>query len=268
MAKNSKKQAVTTSTDSKVIKYLKSAKRNDKGELIAVYGELAIPSNIVDIIRFVMLFTAVLENRILCNLAYDISKCEDDTLKAEKTAIYAFLADNYNSEALKYYNVEVAKCKDNADIKADFTFIKWLADCALGFEKGTKGNFGESCNALVLAVKPVLNYLVENKTITDKHAKDCKEAFNLFANNRLATTNNSGLFKNYHVEFKTCDIMHILLCLETRYKWDKKGFNKAEINPNILGFEILRTALKRTFRFDCEEVKKVDIFGTLEVKKL
>ena len=244
------------------MKYLTSgfeATKNSNNELVITFKEreLHTPKNIVDATTFEAVLVTILENdslkRLEAQLAIDIKAENSEAIALDEAAIEVFKTSRH---------VVVNPSNDT-----DASFYNALKWCAVGIDKKTETFVNNDENSVVNRLPSIMAKALvmvhNNKAVSVSDMKVLKELCNEFANKYMATSNESGVFKKFHVDFSTKSIMQIVTKLEGRVKWTaKEGFSSKVLNTDEICLEILRRAADSTFKFSIapkaqKAVKKV-----------
>lgn len=232
------------------MKYLSSkhdiiTKQDGTKQVTLFEKELATPKNLIDDDKAIKAF----ENGLASLLeSVSLEKMQDEKkrlVKAEKDA----------SDMDTIISIFEEKRTKGAKIaKDDMLFFKALVWAVCGIPKGKE--FSDADNLYSLC-KKAFHSVKDNKAINKDDMQTLKSAFDTFCNKYLVTKNTSGIFKNYHVEYKTSHVMQVVTKLEKRVKWTAKGMVCDLISANDVCLEILRTALQNVFDFDATNDKYI-----------
>ena len=224
------------------MKYYANYTINDKNEIVLTTREFPCPKNVINADLFDTALKASLEKRFLSRLC-------DMRNKAEKDG---------DTSKLNEINAVIDKlCKECADIPKeltddDKTFIKYMTIVVAGT---SKAQAWENTDGIISAIAPCLRKVIDAKSPSSEELKAFKQALNDFCYNRLGTTNKSGLFKNFHIEFNNNSAMHIVTKAEPDVKACADGLimkalseNKSLLNKVCV--EILRIGAMQDLKFN------------------
>ena len=236
------------------MKYLTNsfeASKNQNSTTTIVFSErqLATPKNVVNATAFEAVFSTVLENTSLQRLTFALEAAKEAENTEEVKILEAAISVFESSRHEKSFPSE----KDSLF----YTALKWIV---LGLEKHEtfepKTKEGTFYEAIETAMKKAVSFVHDNKAIPANDMKILKELFNNFCNKYLATTNESGVFKNFHVAFSTKSIMHIVMMTEQRIKWGKEKLDYKALKTDKILLEALAEAALVTFKFEAKKAKK------------
>ena len=207
-------------------------------------AKLATPKNVLDAATFNNAFTAALEKR----QADDIATMLANTLEDDKSEV------DYLEwiSVLGEYQAAIKTAAYDVLSDDDKRFIENLVYAVCGMDK-RNGNIKYEFNggaALVDEIAAAATTLLENGKITDY--KPLKTALEEWTNNRLKTTNESGIFKAFKCRFTDEMCRNVVVSAIQKYKWSKSGITRGDMKKAINGVcqQVLLVALAKTFDFD------------------
>lgn len=226
----------------------KSLDKDGKTVFKVVSVDLKTPEKgIIDNALFEKAFKYCLEQEVHTRYYSAWSALDKDLKKAGKEATTAL--KSATKEALEilttYEKAMATECPTLAD--SDKKFFKTACLAVLGVPANSKW---DGITEVFEACVPALNDIRQDgKKVTPEHLKAVKVAFDTFANNRLATTADSGIFKKYHTEFNDSLAINVLLSLHGKLKWTDKGIDNIVPNMRTFGSQIILASFKKTFAF-------------------